>query len=51
MWVEKKNYGKTYMGVQRSAFLVGADGTIERAWPTIKPTDTPAELLAVLEPG
>lgn len=49
VWVEKKNYGKTYMGVQRSAFLVGVDGKIERAWPTIKPKDTPTELLAALE--
>ena len=48
VWVEKKNYGKTYMGVQRSAFLVGADGKVERAWPTIKPKDTPTELLAAL---
>ena len=48
VWVEKKNYGKTYMGVQRSAFLVGADGKIEQAWPTIKPKDTPTELLAAL---
>lgn len=48
VWVEKKNYGKTYMGVQRSAFLVGADGKIERVWPTIKPKDTPTELLAAL---
>ncbi len=49
VWVEKRNYGKTYMGVQRSAFLVGADGKIARAWPTIKPKDTPTELLAALE--
>ncbi len=49
VWVEKKNYGKTYMGVQRSAFLIGADGRIERAWPKISPKDTPTELLAALE--
>jgi len=49
VWVEKKNYGKTYMGVQRSAFLVGADGKVERAWPKISPKNTPAELLAALE--
>jgi len=49
VWVEKKNYGKTYMGVQRSAFLVGTDGKIERAWPKISPKDTPTELLAALE--
>ena len=49
VWVEKKNYGKVYMGVQRSAFLVGADGKVERAWPKISPKNTPAELLAALE--
>jgi peroxiredoxin Q/BCP len=48
VWVEKKNYGKTYMGVQRSAFLVGVDGRIERAWPTITPKDTPTALLEAL---
>ena len=49
VWVEKKNYGKVYMGVQRSAFLVGADGKIERTWPKISPKDTPTELLAALD--
>ena len=49
VWVEKKNYGKVYMGVQRSAFLIGADGKVERAWPKISPKDTPVELLAALE--
>ncbi len=48
VWVEKKNYGKVYMGVQRSAFLIGADGTIGRAWPKITPKDTPTRLLEAL---
>jgi peroxiredoxin Q/BCP len=48
VWVEKHNYGRVYMGVQRSAFLVGETGRIERAWPTIRPKDTPTELLAAL---
>ena len=48
VWVEKKNYGKVYMGVQRSAFLIGADGKVERAWPKISPKDTPTNLLAAL---
>ena len=47
-WVEKKNYGKTYMGVQRSAFLIDETGTIEQAWPKISPKDTPANLLESL---
>ena len=48
VWVLKKNYGREYMGVQRSAFLVGADGKIERAWPKISPKDTPTKLLEAL---
>jgi peroxiredoxin Q/BCP len=48
VWVLKKNYGKEYMGVQRSAFLVGEDGKIEQAWPKISPKDTPTNLLAAL---
>ncbi len=49
VWVEKKNYGKVYMGVQRSAFLVGVDGRIVRAWPKISPKDTPTALLDALD--
>ena len=48
VWVEKKNYGKTYLGVQRSAFLVGPDGDLVAVWPKISPKDTPTELLAAL---
>jgi peroxiredoxin Q/BCP len=48
VWVEKKNYGKTYMGVQRSAFLIDGDGRIVEAWPTISPKDTPVRLLEAL---
>src|SRR6476660_5455301 len=51
VWGEKKNYGKTYMGVQRSAFLIGEDGKVERAWPAISPKDTPTNLLAALSAG
>ena len=48
VWVLKKNYGKEYMGVQRSAFLIGADGKVEKAWPKISPKDTPTNLLDAL---
>jgi len=48
VWQEKKNYGKTYMGILRSAFLVGPDGTIEQAWYKISPKDTPVKLLEAL---
>ena len=49
VWGEKKNYGRTYMGIIRSAVLVGADGTIVEAWPKISPKDTPTKLLKALE--
>ena len=48
VWREKKMYGKTYMGVVRSAFLVDADGRIAAAWYKISPKDTVPELLKVL---
>ena len=51
LWVEKKNYGKTYMGVQRAAFLVDEAGKVEKAWPKISPKDTPTNLLKALAAG
>ncbi len=48
VWQEKKNYGKTYMGILRSAFLIAADGTVEQAWYKISPKDTPVKLLEAL---
>lgn len=49
VWKEKKNYGKVYMGIERSAFLVGPDGVVRNAWYKISPKDTPVKLLAALE--
>ena len=48
VWKEKKNYGRTYMGIERSAFLVGPDGTLEQVWYKISPKDTPTNLLEAL---
>jgi thioredoxin-dependent peroxiredoxin len=39
-WGEKTNYGKTYMGITRSSFLVDEEGTIEQAWYRVKPENT-----------
>ena len=36
VWVEKKNYGKTYMGIERSTFLIDADGTVNKVWRKVK---------------
>jgi peroxiredoxin Q/BCP len=48
-WVEKKNYGKTYMGTARSTFLVDPDGRIARVWPKVKAEGHAAEVLAELD--
>jgi peroxiredoxin Q/BCP len=32
VWVKKQNYGREYMGIERSTFLVGKDGKIQKAW-------------------
>lgn len=36
-WVEKNMYGRTYMGMARSTFLIGPDGKIAKAWPKVRP--------------
>ena len=48
VWQEKKNYGKVYMGVLRSAFLIDAKGKVAEAWYKISPKDTPTKLLEAL---
>jgi thioredoxin-dependent peroxiredoxin len=48
VWKEKHNYGRTYMGIERSAFLIDAKGKIEQAWYKVSPKDTPLKLLAAL---
>ena len=48
VWVEKSMYGRKYMGVQRSSFLIDEKGRIERAWPKISPKETPTQLLKAL---
>ena len=35
VWVEKSMYGKTYMGIERSTFLIDGAGKIARAWPKV----------------
>ncbi|HVE46445.1 MAG TPA: thioredoxin-dependent thiol peroxidase [Acidimicrobiales bacterium] len=47
-WGEKSLYGKKYLGVIRSAFLIDDKGRVAEAWPKISPKDTPKKLLAAL---
>jgi peroxiredoxin Q/BCP len=48
VWKEKSMYGRKYMGIERSAFLVDSDGTIAEVWYKVSPADTPKNLLAAL---
>jgi peroxiredoxin Q/BCP len=48
VWREKKMYGRTSMGILRSAFLIDGKGKVQEAWYKISPKDTPTNLLAAL---
>ena len=48
VWREKKNYGKTYLGLVRSTFIVGADGLITHALYNVKATGHVARLIKLL---
>ena len=49
MWVEKSMYGKKYMGVERSTFLIGKDGRIARSWRKVKVPGHADEVLAAVK--
>lgn len=46
VWGEKSMYGKTYMGIARATFLIGADGRVARIWPKVKVEGHAAAVLA-----
>lgn len=48
VWGEKSFMGRKYMGTHRVTFLIGPDGRIRKIWPTVKPEEHPAEVLAEL---
>ena len=48
VWKKKSMYGREYMGIERSAFLIDEKGKILHAWYKISPKDTPTNLLEAL---
>ena len=48
-WQEKNLYGRHYMGIVRSSYLIDPDGRIARAWPRVKADGHAAEVLSALE--
>lgn len=48
-WVEKSMYGKSYMGIDRSTYLVGKDGKVKQVWRKVKVKDHVAQVLAAAQ--
>lgn len=49
VWGQKTFMGRKYMGTHRVTFLIGPDGKIQKIWPTVKPEEHAAEVLAALD--
>ncbi len=47
-WGEKKMYGKTYMGVIRSTYLIDKEGNVSHVWPKVTPKNHAQEVLDAL---
>ena len=47
-WVEKNMYGRKYMGIQRSTFVIAANGKIEQVWEKVSPETHAEEVIAYL---
>ncbi len=49
VWAQKSRYGRTYMGIIRSTFVIGADGKVVKAMRNVQPAKHADDLLAVLD--
>ncbi len=49
VWQEKKMYGKPYMGVVRTTYLIDENGMIEKVWNKVKPDKNASEILEYLK--
>jgi len=49
-WVEKSMYGRKYMGMERSTFLIGKDGRVQKAWRKVKVPGHAEEVLKAAKP-
>ena len=49
VWVEKSMYGKKYMGIQRSTFLINTEGKIQHIWNKVKVPGHAEEVLEVVK--
>jgi thioredoxin-dependent peroxiredoxin len=49
VWAEKSMYGRKYMGVERTTYLIGRDGVISKVWEKVKVADHASEVLAAAQ--
>jgi peroxiredoxin Q/BCP len=49
IWVEKTNYGRKYMGIERTTVVIGKDGTIKKVFPKVNVEGHVEEVLAALD--
>ena len=49
VWQEKSNYGRAYMGIVRTTYLIGADGKVAKRWDKVKVDGHAEEVLAAVE--
>jgi len=47
-WQEKSNYGKKYMGIARTTYLVGPDGKVQKRWDNVKVDGHAEDVIAAL---
>ncbi len=48
VWVEKSMYGRKYMGIERSTFLIGRDGVVQAVWPKVRVEGHAVEVLSAI---
>jgi thioredoxin-dependent peroxiredoxin len=48
-WREKTRFGKSSMGIQRSTFLIDADGVVRKVWKSVKPEGHDGQVLGALK--
>lgn len=48
-WGEKSLYGRKFMGILRSTFLIGKDGKVARVWPKVRPAGHAEEVLEAIK--
>ncbi len=49
VWQEKSNYGRKYMGIARTTYLIGPDGKVQERWDSVKVNGHADKVLAAIE--